>query len=160
MNHIKKFILYKYILYKYMNYISIGIQIFHTIVTILCVLFPYFYPKYDLYYTIYVFLASLHWFFLKGECFLTYLEKITLDKSYKLGDDPYLNPFYKIIGTSTMNLVRSLHIINFIYILYRNYSTSNFYPILILIILIIGLQNLVEYIYPKKYYLSNTSPYS
>lgn len=134
----------------YMNFISIGIQIFHTIITIFCVLFPHLYPKYDLYYIIYVFLTSLHWFLLKGECFVTYLEKISLNKSYKLGDDPYLNPFYEIIGTSTMDLVKSIHIINFTYILYRNYSTPNFYPILGLVILITGLQNIFEYIFPKK----------
>lgn len=133
-----------------MNYINLGIQIFHALITIICVLFPHFFPQFDLYYLIYIFLIALQWNLLKGECFISYLEKITLNKSYKLGDDPKLNPFYDMIGQSTMNLLNSIHTINFILILYRNYYSSNFIILLTLIILIIILQIIIDYKYPKK----------
>ena len=130
-----------------MNYISIGIQIFHTILSIYTTLFPHIYQKYDIYYIIYLFLLSLHWYLCKGECIITYLEKKILNKSYKLGDNPNYSPFHNIIGKKTMKLLNSLFIINYLLILYRNYNSSNFNIIILLTLLTI-------YLRIKKYYIN------
>lgn len=131
-----------------MNITSLGIQIFHAILTLFTFIFPHLYQKYDLYYIIYIFLVHLHWYIFKGECISTYFEKKTLDSLYKMGDNINWSPFHNIIGKSTMKLITTLYIINFCLILYRNYNTTNFYPIVLLLILII----ILKYLINKKYH--------
>jgi len=51
--------------------------------------------KYDIYYSLYIFIIGLHWIFLKNECLLSYLEKKIKDQNYKLGSRPYNLPYRK-----------------------------------------------------------------
>ena len=130
-----------------MYIISLVIQIFHTILTLFTAIFPHLYQKYDLYYVVYIFLVHLHWYIFKGECISTYFEKKLLDPSYKMGENLNWSPFYNIIGKSTMKILGSLSLINVCLVLYRNYNTKIFYPIIALLVL----TGILLYLINKKY---------
>jgi hypothetical protein len=128
-----------------MKCISLIIQIFHAILSIYTTLFPHIYQKYDLYYIIYLFFLSLHWYLSKGECIITFLEKKLINKSYKLGDTPHYSPYHNLVGKSTINILNSIFIINYSLILYRNYNTSNFNIIILITLLTIYLRSIKKF---------------
>jgi len=97
---------------------------------------------------IYVSFTVVHWLLLKGECILTYLEKKTLDPNYKLGSDPYRSPFYTVLGSSTMKLIKTIYLINILFIIYRNWNTNHLYPIIFLTIMMIIVNIIITKIYP------------
>jgi hypothetical protein len=133
-----------------MNFVSLGFQLFHTVLTLFTAIFPHIYQKYDLYYIIYLFIVTLQWYIFKGECLITYLEKKTLNPSYKLGDDATYSPFYDIIGKSVISLLNSIYFINFALIIYRNLDNKNLYKIIFGIICITIINILVYYKYKNK----------
>ena len=133
-----------------MNLISLVFQIFHTILTLFTALFPHIYTTYDIYYLIYILIVALQWYIFKGECLITYLEKKTLDSSYKLGDKPTYSPFYDIIGHSVMALLNSIYFINFSLIIYRNLDNKHLYLIIFFIVSTTIINIIVSYKFKKN----------
>lgn len=132
-----------------MNILLYFIKFLHLINEFFMMTYIYFFRtnKYDLYFTIYIFLIFLHWILLKNECILSYLEKKLIDKDYILGSKPYDHPFENIFPKYVLYIFIILKILNIIVVLLRNLRNI-FIVIMILFILINQLVNL--YIKYKK----------
>ena len=57
-----------------------------------------FSPESDIIYLVFVAIIMCHWFLIKNECILTYLESKMIDPKYVMGEDPYRNTFIKLIA--------------------------------------------------------------
>ena len=107
--------------------------------------------RYDIYFIITILLIRSHWMFFKGECIITYFEKLAAMPNYKLGSDMYNKPASTLMGFDTIN--RDLHPISFenfenltsnlfiFVILLRNTKSENFNLILVLSLISINIQN-------------------
>lgn len=103
--------------------------------------------KYDIYLLLFMLLIKIHWFFLKDECILSYIEKKLVLDNYKLGDDIYCIPidyFFNINYIYKKESIFDNPIINTIfnsifslYILYKNINSTNFILIFIIVLLLI-----------------------
>lgn len=105
--------------------------------------------KYDIYILLFILLIKIHWFFLKGECILSYIEKKLVLDNYKLGDDIYCVPMnyffnsnfiYKknnIFDNLIINNIFNINNILIFYILYKNINSTNFNKMLIIVLLLI-----------------------
>jgi hypothetical protein len=91
--------------------------------------------KYDLYFSIYLFLIFLHWLLLKNECILSYLEKKTINKDYILGSKPFEHPYRDMIPTQLTVITNIIKIYNIIIVILRN--TKNYFIIISLLIFLI-----------------------
>ncbi len=60
--------------------------------------------KYDIYLLLFIFIIRFHWFFFKGECIISYLEKIIVLPNYKLGKDIFSSPSKEILGSNKIEL--------------------------------------------------------
>jgi hypothetical protein len=101
--------------------------------------------KYDLYFSIYLFLIFLHWLLLKNECILSYLEKKTIDKNYVLGSKPFEHPYKDWIPIQLNIFTNILKIYNIVVVILRN-TKNYFINISLLIFLLYMIYN-----YLKKY---------
>lgn len=100
----------------------------HTLVVLfnLCYIFV-FNKKYDIIYICFLSITIMHWFFLKNECVLSYIEKKIIDKNYKLGSDLYSHPFTdKIFSKKIKHLYFFTQFCLYIYVCYRFFSTLVF----------------------------------
>lgn len=117
------------------------VQLFHLLnelfVSTYIIWFPT--PKYDLYFAIYVFIITIHWYFLKNECVISYMEKKLLNDAYELGQEPYYHPFQSMLPRFVHNIFMVLKIINIVWVLCRNYKKNKSVFIIMVIVLIINL---------------------
>jgi hypothetical protein len=95
----------------------------------------YWTKKYDIYFCIYHLIIIIHWLLLKNECILSYLEKKTRDKNYKLGDNPFEHPFYNLLPKYSLNILVFFKLLNILVIFYRN--LDNKYIISLICIIVI-----------------------
>ena len=91
--------------------------------------------KYDLYFSIYLFLIFLHWLLLKNECILSYLEKKTINKDYILGSKPFEHPYRDMIPIQLTIITNIIKIYNIIIVILRN--TKNYFIIISLLIFLL-----------------------
>jgi hypothetical protein len=90
--------------------------------------------KYDVYLLLFLLIIRLHWYFLKGECIISFFEKKILLPNYKLGDANFASPFMELLTKNnkfdkslfkeyyrdfTQNLI-------IYYILFTNVNSKNF----------------------------------
>jgi hypothetical protein len=115
--------------------------------------------KYDIYILLFMLLVKIHWFFLKGECILSYIEKKLVLDNYKLGDDLYcvpinylfnINYIYKKEKLLDNPLVKTIITNNilFFYILYKNINSTNFNLLLVITIL----YSIISWYWDNKHY--------
>ena len=101
--------------------------------------------KYDLYYSIYLFIIFLHWLLFKNECIISYLEKKSIDKNYVLGSKPFEHPYRESIPSTIIAINIILKIYNIIIVIYRN--INNYFIIMSLTIVLLYML----YNYLQKY---------
>ncbi len=120
--------------------------------------------KYDIYILLSMLLIKIHWFFLKGECILSYTEKKLVLDNYKLGDDLYCVPMNYLFNTNYIykkenifdNPIFKCIITNNIlifYILYKNINSTNFNLLLVISILYI----IISWYWDNKSYKHETN---
>ena len=123
-------------------------SLLHIIIVAVPLLLRFIYynvRKYDIYLLLFIFVIRFHWFFLNGECIISYFEKKIMMPSYKIGDDIFCSPFGELLG---FNKLSNSRVINFnenykdlyenffiILILYINRKSSNFNTMLIIVII-------------------------
>jgi len=81
-----------------MNYLLTTVQIIHKLNDLISIFYIFCFPKkskYDIYMLGYILLLLVLRHFLKGECLISYIEKIIINKNYKLGDDITYHPYNK-----------------------------------------------------------------
>ena len=124
------------------------VQLFHLLNEIFISTYIFWFrtPKYDLYFSIYLFLISIHWYLFKNECVISYMEKKIMDSSYKMGQEPYYHPFQSLLPKFVSRIFAILKLINILWVIYRNYKINNTVTIIMAFILIINI-----YINYKKY---------
>jgi len=62
----------------------------------------------DITYMIAFVLLICHWYVLKNECILNYLDKLTYNKNYKLGDNPYDNDYLRVLFLDKTDLIMNI----------------------------------------------------
>jgi hypothetical protein len=67
---------------------------------------------YDIYYSGFVFLQTIHWAVLKNECIVTYIEKKLIDPNYVLGSDINWLPHYDTYYNETLKGLKSIIIVS------------------------------------------------
>jgi hypothetical protein len=81
-----------------MNYLLTTVQIIHSLHDLINIFYIYYFPKktkYDIYMLGYILFLKVLRHFLKGECLISYIEKIIINKNYKLGHDITYHPYLK-----------------------------------------------------------------
>jgi hypothetical protein len=112
------FIIWIYAYFKHeTSYIRLHILRFIHIFVVFLIITYYilFDSKYDKLFILVFILMVTHWYLIKNECFLTYLEKKLENEHYQLGDfsaHPAMNSFTSLI-------VMSLQFISFTLVFYR-----------------------------------------
>jgi len=91
--------------------------------------------KYDITYSILLFIIFLHWKLFKGECLLSYFEKKLLNNNYKMGDDIYDHPFKKMQNIYISILFNVLKFITLLIVFFRNLKNIYIFVMLLIIIL-------------------------
>ena len=113
----------------------------------------YNFNKYDIYLLLFLLFVRLHWFFLKGECILSYIEKKVMLPNYKLGDDIFCSPWmelftqdktFDIFKEYYRNFTENLFIF---FILYCNINSKNFNLLLLISIICIILYSCYNKLY-------------
>jgi hypothetical protein len=99
----------------------------HVCIDALCCLYLIlFNPLYDIYYAVFVLLQTIHWYILRNECFITYIEKYLIDPNYVLGSNPTYLPHSKVYyNTTTFQIKNILVLLTLAYIWYRNAYVKN-----------------------------------
>lgn len=135
-----------------MNKLSLSktIVILHIIIVLIPTIFILFRhnPIYDLYYILYFLIIRGHWYFLNGECILSYIEKKIILPNYKLGQDIFCSPSSIILGHDKINLDNKQNFksedykditdnLLLLFLLFRNRNTKYFNLMLIIVIAII-----------------------
>jgi hypothetical protein len=103
------------------------VQFIHVCIDGLCCLYLFlFNPMYDIYYALFVLLQTIHWYVLKNECFITYLEKYIIDPDYVLGSNPKYLPHSKVYYNKTTFQIKNVIVLSTLaYIWYRNANLKN-----------------------------------
>ena len=127
------------------------LSIFHIILIILLLSYPYIFYKNYLYDSIYLFLfisGKLSWIFCKDECYISYLFKKIENDQYELGDNStelldivnmHDNKYIKILMNILVILFPILYAINIIVINFRSKIISNVLLYIMLIFYLIYL---------------------
>jgi hypothetical protein len=102
------------------------IHFFHLLVDIFNSIYIFIFPPiYDIYFSLWMFLVTLHWALLKRECILSYIEKKLINPKYKLGDDPYNLPYQDIYYNKYTLSIKWLSLfIALCVIIYRNIENA------------------------------------
>ena len=102
------------------------IQFIHVCIDGLCCLYLLlFNPMYDIYYALFVLLQTIHWYILKNECFITYLEKYMIDPDYVLGSNPKYLPHSKVYYNKTTFQIKNIIVLaSLVYIWFRNMKSN------------------------------------
>jgi hypothetical protein len=94
---------------------------FHIANDIFCSTYIFlFNQKYDFYFLAYVFAVMIHWFFLKHECLLSYIEKRIQNNNYQLGSKPYTNLYKTVLPKPLDILIKIMKPVNVLWVLLRN----------------------------------------
>lgn len=96
----------------------------------------YYTKKYDIIYSISLFIIFIHWKLFKGECILSYIEKKLLDNNYKMGTNIYHHPFKEVQNKYISLLMDFIKFITVIIVFIRN--IQNIYIFIMLFILILN----------------------
>ena len=107
------------------------IQLLHLCIDIFNSTYIFIFPaKYDIYYVSWILFMVVHWFFLKNECVIGYIEKKIMNPKYVLGSNPYYLP-YQHIFYDKMNIMflSKTFLINasLLYITYRSFNMTTKY---------------------------------
>lgn len=101
----------------------------HYTVLTFATLYPFLFNKrYDLFYILFAIMLFLSWKLFNGECPLSYLEKVYIDKNYKMGYDVTSHPYVDILAEDMSEVVwlvlgTQINLV-FIYVVAR-YSFNN-----------------------------------
>jgi hypothetical protein len=106
--------MFKLYFVRYLHYL---IEIFYTTYIFI---FP---KKFDLYFSLTIFILCFHWIIFKHECILSYLEKQIIDPNYELGSDPKKHIHRELLLPAIQFLINILFVVNLLVVLYRNNST-------------------------------------
>jgi hypothetical protein len=123
-----------------MNNLLLNITMFiHSLIefffTFYLVIF-YYTKKYDIIYSIIMFILFIHWNLFKGECILSYIEKKLLDNNYKMGTNVYYHPFKNIQNKYIRMIMDFMKVITVIIVFIRN--IKNIYIFLMLFIIMLN----------------------
>lgn len=123
------------------------LKLIHNINDFFIILYVFIFRtnKYDLYFSIYLFVIVLHRLLLKNECILSYLEKKIIDKDYVLGSKPFKHPYRKLVPIQLVIISDILKIYNICYVILRN--TKNYFITISLLIVLLY----IIYNYLQKY---------
>ena len=102
------------------------IQFIHVCIDGLCCLYLLlFNPIYDIYFSLFVLFQTLHWYVLRNECFITYLEKYIIDPDYVLGSNPKYLPHSKVYYNKTTFQIKNIIVLSTLaYIWFRNMKNN------------------------------------
>jgi hypothetical protein len=133
---------------------SILVQGFHYFLDICVCLYPYYFSStYDIYFAIQSTITIFHWFFLKGECIVSYTEKKMLDKNYIIGSNINNYPYHKIFynfNNKNYDFIKDFFwIITFILIIFYRKNNKYVKYLYILLFFIVLLKNTNYYYYSK-----------
>lgn len=97
------------------------IQMFHFFVDAFNMSYIFiFNPFYDVYFCTWILLQTMHWGLLKNECIVSYVEKIIIDPTYKLGASPRWIPHNNIYHNKYTLISKAIIIIGtLLLIMYR-----------------------------------------
>ena len=100
------------------------LQIIHLFIDFFCMSYIYiFNPIYDIYFSGFILLQTIHWAALKNECIVSYLEKKLMDPNYELGSNPKWIPHYDVFYNIFLKTVKAICIIGgLLYVMFRNDS--------------------------------------
>ena len=98
------------------------IQLLHFFIDSFCMTYIFiFNPIYDIYFSLFILLQTIHWGILKNECIVSYIEKKLINPDYKLGDKPKWIPHYKVYHNKLTLLLKAILILGaLILIIFRN----------------------------------------
>jgi hypothetical protein len=98
------------------------IQLIHFFIDAFCMSYVFlFTPAYDIYYSCFILLQTLHWGALKNECIVSYVEKKMIYPDYELGDKPKWIPHYKIYHNKFTLALKAMLILGTLgFIIFRN----------------------------------------
>lgn len=97
------------------------LEIFHIFLDFWFMFYIFFFNSfYDIYYAGLIFAQTIHWYLLKNECILSYLEKKMIDPNYELGSDVYWAPHYDLLNKDVKILKSAFVISTLIFIFFRN----------------------------------------
>ena len=117
------------ILLEITKFIHILIDIF------LCSYLFMFSPIYDVYYAAGILLQTMHWAALKNECVITYIEKLLIDPTYKLGSNIKYQPHTETYHNDITLILKAVLIIGTLAIIM--YRTKNIYAKLFAVLAIV-----------------------
>ena len=97
-------------------------QLIHFFIDAFCMSYIFlFNPIYDIYYSCFVLLQTIHWGVLKNECIVSYFEKKMINPDYELGDKPKWIPHYKVYHNKFTILLKAILILGTLgIIIFRN----------------------------------------
>lgn len=88
------------------------IQFIHLLIDLFCMFYIFlFNPIYDIYFSGFVLLQTIHWALLKNECIVSYIEKKLINSNYKLGDNPKWIPHYSVYHNKFTILLKAILIL-------------------------------------------------
>jgi hypothetical protein len=98
------------------------IQLVHFFIDAFCMFYIFlFNPIYDIYYSSFILLQTIHWGLLKNECVVSYFEKKIIKPNYELGDKPKWIPHYKIYHNKYTILLKAILILGaLVFVIFRN----------------------------------------
>jgi hypothetical protein len=97
----------------------------HYLIEIFYTTYIFIFPKkFDIYFSLFIFIICLHWIIFKNECILSYIEKKIIDPNYILGSTPNNHIHINLLHPFIYFLFSIIIFINILYVLYRNNSMS------------------------------------
>jgi hypothetical protein len=98
------------------------IQIVHLMIDLLCMFYLFlFTAAYDIYFSGFILVQTVHWLLLKNECILSYIEKKIIHPNYQLGSQPKWIPHYTSFYNSHTKILKAFLIISsLLYVAFRN----------------------------------------
>jgi hypothetical protein len=87
---------------RFIHFLTSSFMIFYLLI---------FNKRYDVLYLVVIGIISLHWYFMRGECALSYLEKRAMDPTYKLGQDVYSHPYLDKLFGKTVTFFHNLMLV-------------------------------------------------
>lgn len=104
------------------------IQMFHFLIDAFNMSYIFiFNPFYDVYFCTWILLQTMHWGLLKNECIVSYVEKIIIDPTYKLGTNPRWIPHNNVYHNKYTLISKAIIIIGtLLLIMYR--AKKGLYP--------------------------------
>ena len=90
----------------------LAVCLLHWLNIIFTISYPYIIPAndFDKCFLAYMYMIAFHWVLLKGECFITYVEKKILNFEYQLGDCTSFSPHLQLVAGKNKRIESSLRL--------------------------------------------------